>query len=82
MFKSKENSKKQPVVVDGIVMKPDFIGTFMLMAVGEEKRFDRLTLTASRIRTILSKIHKTNPDRRYSSSAFDSDSYCIVTRLK
>lgn len=82
MESSKEISKKQPVVVNGILMKPDYLGTVMSMKVGEVKRFDRIVLPASRIRVLLARLHKNNPNRRYSCSAFDNDSYCIVTRLK
>lgn len=82
MLKNKHsNQNSNPIVINGICMKPDWKTTLLTMKVGEQKRFDRSMTTVSRIRVRVAKLNS-ETNLQFTANTFDNDEYCIVTRIK
>ena len=58
MIRSKCLAKKfkDGVTIDGVLMKPDWRGTFMGMGINDEIKLSRKMTTISRVRTCVSTI--------------------------
>ena len=81
MIRSKCLAKKfkDGVTIDGVLMKPDWRGTFMGMGINDEIKLSRQMTTISRVRTCVSTINK-NTGRKYVVSSEELDERFTVRR--
>lgn len=84
MFNDKGRFMENPVMVEGVVMRPCWRDTFLAIAPGEERTFDRRQgLTTSKARTLVSRLNKdASVDCRYTVRMNGMDESVTIRRLR
>lgn len=84
MISSKGRFMENPVMVEGVVMRPCWRDTFLAIAPGEERTFDRRQgLTTSKARTLVSRLNKdASVDCRYTVRMNGMDDSVTIRRLR
>ena len=84
MFNDKGSFRENPVVVDGVVMRPCWRDTFLRIEPGCECTFDRRQgLTTSKARSLVSRLNKdASVDCRYTVRMNGLDDSVTIRRLR
>lgn len=76
---AKKNAKLDSVWIGGILMKPDWQGTFMSMGINQKLELNRQQTTQSRLRPLISRLNSLT-GRRYTVTVDELDEKFTVRR--
>lgn len=70
-------SKDGFIIVEGIILKPDWTSTFLSIPLGKSQRFGRHQITPSRARSLAGNL-KRKYNASFTVNAGDMEEYCDV----